>query len=335
MACTLDAFRLLEPLAGDHRLQSICDRRGIAFEDAHDALSDVLATTALLRLLLDEGIAPETVELDQAAFLRLRSRGDTRPASERQIRRVFGLARSARMLLPSGGVDRTQVVALVQRACGTADVDSLTREQVQDVYDALERVIAMRPAVQARMTHLPRLLLLGAIIVLLGLVQTAGAAQPPPGGQLSRIARVVDGDTVNLTDGARVRLVQIDTPEVYYSPECYGEQASAVTKRLLPPGTLVRLYREPKTDAVDQYGRLLRYVFRVRDGLNVNIQLVRVGRCGAVLLRLPARPLREPVRATCPPRTGTASRPLGTLPAHPLRPQSRRLNRTRQDGLDV
>ena len=40
VACTLDAFRLLEPLAGDHRLQSICDRRGIAFEDAHEALSD-------------------------------------------------------------------------------------------------------------------------------------------------------------------------------------------------------------------------------------------------------------------------------------------------------
>jgi endonuclease YncB( thermonuclease family) len=105
----------------------------------------------------------------------------------------------------------------------------------------------------------------------------AGAAVPPSGGQLSRIARVVDGDTVNLMNGARVRLVQIDTPEVYYSPECYGEQASAVMTRLLPPGTLVRLYGEPKTDAVDQYGRLLRYVFRVRDGLNVNVQLVRVG----------------------------------------------------------
>jgi endonuclease YncB( thermonuclease family) len=39
----------------------------------------------------------------------------------------------------------------------------------------------------------------------------------------------------------------------------------------------VRLYREPKTDAVDRYGRLLRYVFRVRDGLNINLQLVRLG----------------------------------------------------------
>ena len=109
------------------------------------------------------------------------------------------------------------------------------------------------------------------------LAATAGATHLPSGGQLSRIARVVDGDTVALANGARVRLVQIDTPEVYYSPECDGEQATAVTKHLLPAGTLVRLYRESKTDAVDQYGRLLRYVVRVSDGLNVNVQLVRVG----------------------------------------------------------
>ena len=47
---------------------------------------------------------------------------------------------------------------------------------------------------------------------------------------------VADGDTVDLTNGAKVRLVQIDTPEVYFSPECYGKQASAITKRLLAPG---------------------------------------------------------------------------------------------------
>jgi micrococcal nuclease len=98
-----------------------------------------------------------------------------------------------------------------------------------------------------------------------------------PAVQVARIAYVVDGDTVELASGVRVRLVQIDTPEVYESPECYGEQASAITRRLLPPGTLVRLSVEPRTDAVDAYGRLLRYVVRVRDGLNVNVQLVRVG----------------------------------------------------------
>jgi micrococcal nuclease len=96
-------------------------------------------------------------------------------------------------------------------------------------------------------------------------------------GQLGRIDHVADGDTVDLTTGARVRLVQIDTPEVYFSPECDGKRASAITKRLLPPGTLVRLTREPATDSVDSYGRLLRYVTRARDGLNVNVHLVAVG----------------------------------------------------------
>ncbi len=92
-----------------------------------------------------------------------------------------------------------------------------------------------------------------------------------------RVGRVVDGDTVYLTSGAKIRLVQIDTPEVYFGVECYGHQASAATERLLPPGTAVRLAAEPATDRVDAYGRLLRYVIRARDGLNVNLYLVAHG----------------------------------------------------------
>ena len=117
-----------------------------------------------------------------------------------------------------------------------------------------------------------RLLLLAVLL----LPATAGA-QTGAAGQIGRIDHVADGDTVDLTNGAKIRLVQIDTPEVYFSPECYGPQASKTTKRLLPPGTLVRLTPEPATDSVDRYGRLLRYVVRVKDGLNVNVQLVRVG----------------------------------------------------------
>jgi len=115
-------------------------------------------------------------------------------------------------------------------------------------------------------------------VLFAAVLSIAGAAPASVAvGQLGRIDHVADGDTVDLTNGAKVRLVQIDTPEVYFSPECYGKQASAITKRLLPPGTLVRLTPEPATDSVDSYGRLLRYVTRVRDGLNVNVQLVRVG----------------------------------------------------------
>jgi len=119
-----------------------------------------------------------------------------------------------------------------------------------------------------------------ALAVLLASVLSIAAAGAPASvtvGQLGRIDHVADGDTVDLASGARIRLVQIDTPEVYGSPECYGKRASAITKRLLPPGTRVRLIREPATDSVDGYGRLLRYVSRVRDGLDINVQLVRIG----------------------------------------------------------
>ena len=120
---------------------------------------------------------------------------------------------------------------------------------------------------------------MGALIVLaFGSLALAGTPSPSTASASTvlRIDHVADGDTVDLTNGAKVRLVQIDTPEVYFSPECYGRQASALTKRLLPPGTAVRLTREPATDSVDSYGRLLRYVIR-RDGLNINVRLVAAG----------------------------------------------------------
>jgi endonuclease YncB( thermonuclease family) len=65
---------------------------------------------------------------------------------------------------------------------------------------------------------------------------------------LYRVDHVADGGTIDLANGQKIRLVQIDTPEVYFGVECYGQQASAITKRLLPPGTLVRLAPEPATD---------------------------------------------------------------------------------------
>jgi endonuclease YncB( thermonuclease family) len=114
-------------------------------------------------------------------------------------------------------------------------------------------------------------------LVVLGLVALALCGEAGGATGVYRIGRVVDGDTVYLTTGAKIRLVQVDTPEVYFGVECYGPEASAATKRLLPPGTEVRLAAEPATDRVDQYGRLLRYVIRARDGLNVNLYLVAHG----------------------------------------------------------
>ncbi|MCY7304090.1 MAG: hypothetical protein LH654_13885 [Thermoleophilia bacterium] len=86
---------------------------------------------------------------------------------------------------------------------------------------------------------------------------TAAAARP-----VFRVDHVADGDTITLTNGQRVRFVQIDTPEVYFGTECYVPAASRRTKQLLPPGTPVRLAREPATELVDQYGRSLRFLAR-------------------------------------------------------------------------
>lgn len=91
------------------------------------------------------------------------------------------------------------------------------------------------------------------------------------------VSYVVDGDTLRLRSGAYVRLVQVDAPETYHARECYGERATRVLRHLLPPGTRIRLLADPRLDRVDRYGRLLRYVIRSRDDLNVNLQLVRVG----------------------------------------------------------
>jgi DNA polymerase III epsilon subunit family exonuclease len=130
VACTLRAYQLLEPLEPAHNLEALCSRHEIHTETAHEALADAEATVELLRLLLVQGFAPETVDLDASALWRMRSRGDMRPATPAQIRRVFALGYAA-------GLATEDIVALVARTAGTAEVDELNREQVQDVYDAL------------------------------------------------------------------------------------------------------------------------------------------------------------------------------------------------------
>src|SRR5262245_28608267 len=122
---------------------------------------------------------------------------------------------------------------------------------------------AMRVA-PAGLKEAGRIIAFGVLILALAATGSAKATTQAT----YRIDHVTDGDTVVLRNGQRVRLVQIDTPEVFFGTECYGPQASAATKRLLPVGTRVRLQLEPATDRVDQYGRLLRYVVRVRDGVN-------------------------------------------------------------------
>lgn len=94
--------------------------------------------------------------------------------------------------------------------------------------------------------------------------QPVSSAQPATLRQYGVVVHVVDGDTIDvrLQSGVkrRIRLLGMNTPEVYGGVECYGPAASRITKRILPLGTRVKLVSDPTQAAVDRYGRLLRYV---------------------------------------------------------------------------
>jgi len=95
------------------------------------------------------------------------------------------------------------------------------------------------------------------------------------------VAHVNDGDTLTLRGGAKVRLVQVDAPEL--TSDCYGRAAQRALVALVPQGTRVRLVRDPALDDTDRYGRLLRYVL-VGD-TDVNVELVRRGAASPYFFR--------------------------------------------------
>lgn len=91
------------------------------------------------------------------------------------------------------------------------------------------------------------------------------------------VERVVDGDTLKLTNGETVRLIGVDTPETVkpHSPvEPFGEEAAAFTRRLVQNNSFqVRLSFDSQRR--DKYGRLLAYVWAGEYFLNE--ELVRAG----------------------------------------------------------
>ena len=90
----------------------------------------------------------------------------------------------------------------------------------------------------------------------------------------SNVSKVVDGDTITMSNGEKVRLIQIDTPELA-SKECYGIQAKSELSKLLSQAGEVSLTSDPNLDEVDKYGRLLRYVFI--GNTNLNLKLIEIG----------------------------------------------------------
>lgn len=113
--------------------------------------------------------------------------------------------------------------------------------------------------------------------------QTPEETQPPLSTQqptdsskeLIKVIRVIDGDTIEVEGGNKVRYIGIDTPETVHPSkpvECYGKEASEKNKELVE-GKMV--YLEKDVSEVDEYGRLLRYVWV--NNLFINEYLVREG----------------------------------------------------------
>jgi len=88
------------------------------------------------------------------------------------------------------------------------------------------------------------------------------------------VSRIGDGDSLDLANGMRVRLVQIDAPELGQG-ECFAREALRDLERLARPGARVELEADPRLDDRDRYDRALRYV--VAEAVNVNVELVRRG----------------------------------------------------------
>jgi micrococcal nuclease len=78
-------------------------------------------------------------------------------------------------------------------------------------------------------------------------------------GPLSGVVdRVIDGDTIILESGERVRYILVDTPEITAGKnECYGLEASGYNETLVLGQAITIEYDQ---ECEDQYGRLLAYV---------------------------------------------------------------------------
>lgn len=93
----------------------------------------------------------------------------------------------------------------------------------------------------------------------------------------AKVTSVVDGDTVELEGGARVRIVGIDTPETVdprKPVQCFGVEASKRMRELVE-GKTVALETDTQGDTVDKYGRALRYLSL--DGADVGAKMIGDG----------------------------------------------------------
>lgn len=80
--------------------------------------------------------------------------------------------------------------------------------------------------------------------------------------ELAKVIRIIDGDTIRVVinnEEVSVRMLLIDTPEVYKTKELYGAEATNFTKEKLKPNNYI--YLEYEENKFDMYNRLLAYIW--------------------------------------------------------------------------
>lgn len=87
--------------------------------------------------------------------------------------------------------------------------------------------------------------------------------------------RVIDGDTIEVENGLKIRYIGIDTPELQSrgrQEQCFAKEAKNKNRELVE-GKIIRL--EKDVSETDRFGRLLRYVYL--DNVLINEYLVKEG----------------------------------------------------------
>lgn len=105
------------------------------------------------------------------------------------------------------------------------------------------------------------------------LVVACGATTSPCGPTTGVVDSVVDGDTINLSSGERIRYLLADTPESTGGKnDCYGATATDYNRSLVQGKQVTLRY---DAECKDRFNRLLAYV--TVDGVEVNSKLVSEG----------------------------------------------------------
>jgi len=115
----------------------------------------------------------------------------------------------------------------------------------------------------------------GAVLAVLAVLAACegGGGDSRCGARQAEVARIIDGDTIELVGGERVRYLMIDTPETTGGKsECYGANAVTLNTELVL-GKTVELGHDVECE--DPYGRTLAYV--TVSGREVNALMVERG----------------------------------------------------------